>query len=195
MKHLIIFLVFAACSCAVNKSASRGGSPIGLHNLDHYYLKNTVALNSNYNGIVVSDITGFNSLFYCDKSQNARIIKPDFSGQVVVALAFNVADNSRIIFTKAENAGQRINVYGKKTSIKEESESPVAIALLPKCFTAKNVNFYIDGSLVETVSLMSKSSSNIFVNAERREKRITAQKLLRRKIIILPVKLSIGRAC
>ena len=195
MKLLLILLALAVCSCNVNKSASFGGAPIGLRSLNHYYLKNTVALNSSYNGIVVSDIAVFNNFFYCDRRQNAKIIRPDFSGQVVVALAFNAADNSKIIFTKAENAGKQINVYGNKTSIKNESESPVAIAVLPKNFTAKNVNFYIDGNLVETVSLLSKSSSNIFVNSERREKRAIAQKLMRKKIIVLPVKLSIIRAC
>ncbi len=185
-KIFVLFLTITSLSCNINKQASVGGSQIGLRNLNSYYLKNSVALNSSYNGIVVADAENFNDLFYSENRDNQKIITPDFTGQVVVALALNAAENNRITFTKAETKDNRINVYGKVKTERDETETtPIAVATLPKCLDAKEVNFYIDGNLVKTVAVSFKNRHNIFADAEAKEKPSTMGKQLRKKPAII----------
>lgn len=183
MKKLILFIIIiASLSCNTNRQATTG-SQVGLLNLTHYYLKNSVSLNSNYNGMVIANENDFETLFYAENPAGNTVSTPDFKGQLVVALALNRNGNDKMVFAKAEITKNAINIYGKQGTVQSENDSPVAVATVPKYSDAKKVNFFIDGELVKTISVSFKKADAY--TSRNHENQTIAKKDVRKPMTII----------
>ena len=184
-KILIAYLIIVSFACNTNRHLQ--GSQIGLVNLNHYYLKNSVSLDNDYTGIVISNQAIFADVFYADNTTDEKMIVPNFSGQMVIALVVNSIDQDRnITFTKAEINGKYLNVYGNLSDTKEDAETvPTAVATVPKSMDVKEVNFYIDGKLVKTSPVTSKNASNTLIDVTTQEQQQSITKNVRRRPVVI----------
>lgn len=150
-----LFALFSSVllsACSGNRHTS--ASPIGLTPLGNYFVKNTVALPDEYNYKVSVNQADFDQTFGVASTMNNTIIKPDFSGQIAVAVIGKPSSQQQeISFDKATLGGKDLYVYykTKKGNTQSYTSTPLALATVPKAIDVKRVNFYQDSTLVKTV--------------------------------------------
>lgn len=143
-------VLLAACSGNRHASASR----IGMVPLNNYFVKNTVALPDEYNYKVSVSQADFDQAFGVAATMNNAITKPDFSGQVVVAVMGKPSSlQQEIGFESASIGNEDLNVYYKvkKGSAQSYTSAALALAAVPKSNSVKKANFYQDSVLVKTI--------------------------------------------
>lgn len=143
-------VLLAACSANRHTSASR----IGMVPLNNYFVKNTVALPDEYNYKVSVSQADFDQAFGIAATMNNTITKPDFSGQVVVAVMGKPSSvQQEIGFESAALGNGDLNIYYKVKKGSEQSYTSTALALaaVPKSTSVKKANFYQDSVLVKTI--------------------------------------------
>ena len=143
-------VLLAACSGNRYTSASR----IGLVPLNNYFVKNTVALPDEYNYKVSVNQADFDQTFGVAATMNNTITKPDFSGQVVVAVIGKPSSQQQEIgFESAALGNGDLNLYYKVKKGSEQSYTSTALALaaVPRSNSVKKANFYQDSVLVKTI--------------------------------------------
>jgi len=87
-------------------------SKTGLVRLDHYFTKNTVVFPDDVNYRVITRAEDFDNIFGVAQTMDSKVIRPDFSGQTVVAILLPPTNKETFIhFEKAEIAGEEINIY------------------------------------------------------------------------------------
>lgn len=148
-------IILILCGCTGNKNIT--ASKIGLVRLNSYFTKNTVELPDEVNFRVFTKATDFDSTFGVAQTMDTNVVRPDFNGQIVVAvLNHSTNRETKVQIESAEVIGQDINVYysvvdtGKVLGF---TTSPNAVAAIPKVASAKQVNFYTAGTKVKTLAL------------------------------------------
>lgn len=148
----IILGVLLLSACSTNRHTS--ASAIGLTPLGNYFVKNTVTLPDEYNYKVSVSQADFDQIFDVAATMNNTIAKPDFSGQVAVAVMGKPSSQQQeISFEKATLGGKDLYVYYtvKKGGTQSYTSTALALATVPKANDVKRVNFYQDSTLVKTV--------------------------------------------
>ena len=146
---LMIVVLFA---CHAGKKINPG--TVGLVPLNNYFVKNTVPLPEPVNYMFFTRQVDFDNHFGAAKTANNTIVTPDFSGQMVVAVALSpTANKTTLQFDKAEIGGPELNVYYSQTEQGGEQtfrQAPCAVATVPKSLSVKRLNFYNQGNKVKS---------------------------------------------
>lgn len=156
MRKLIVIgiVVFVVAACSVSRQ--QRPSAIGLVPLENYYVPMNNSRDTGYSYQVFTNQADFDREVLQGISA-AVTRRPDFSGQLVVAVIHRGAPNQRkdMVMDSATMAGKQMNVY---YHVKETQTSTVttflpglALATVPKAKSVKDVSFYEDGVLVKTV--------------------------------------------
>ncbi|TXJ29825.1 MAG: hypothetical protein E6Q24_01035 [Chitinophagaceae bacterium] len=151
---LILCGIVLLSACTANRVTN--ASRIGLVPLSNYFVKNTVALPDEYNYKVSVNQPDFDQTFGVAATMNSSITKPDFSGQMVVAVMGKASSQQQeISFDRATIGGKDLNVYYnvKKGSEQSYTSTALALATVPKSGSVKRANFYRDSVLVKTIPI------------------------------------------
>lgn len=151
---LIVALVTLSCNSAKNITASS----IGLVPLDNYFVKNNVTLTDDTTYQAITNNATFENNFGVAKTMDNKIITPDFNGQTVVAVILKPTNkNVSVKLLKATLDGKDLNVYYSITNNGADltyTQTPAAVATVPKALDAKNVNFFSQDVKVKTIPLV-----------------------------------------
>jgi hypothetical protein len=149
MRTIFILLAVSLflAGCGGNKSIT--ASPVGLVNLPGYFTKNTVDLPNEVNYKAITSQAQFDEIFGAAQTAGTEIKKPEFSGQVVVAVILKATNKpTEVKIKKAEIGGADLNVYYSietKNETQSFSTTPTAVAAVPRSQSVKRVNFYAEG--------------------------------------------------
>lgn len=147
---LVAIIVFVSCNSSKKSTPSR----IGTVSLYNYYVKNNVALPDEYNHRVFVDASSFDAFAGTAATMTNQVQRPDFNGQVVVAVAAKPARTWQDLrITGATIGGREMNVYytASKGETKSFNTTAVALATVPKAKNVNTVNFYRDSVLTGKV--------------------------------------------
>lgn len=157
MKNLVkAFVIITMYSCTNAKNIQV--SQVGLVTLDNYFTKNTVTLAADTNYYAFTNQQAFDNIFGVAKTANNTIITPDFHGQTAVAVILKPTNkNVSVKLLKAEMGGKNLNIYysilnnGNDLSY---TQTPTAIATVPRGLDVKYVNFFTGDTKVKTIPLV-----------------------------------------
>ncbi len=130
--------------------------PVTVQMLNGYFLKNTYKLSSDTECILFTNQASFDLALGVAKTMNNKIDKPDFEKNIVAGIALKPAkQKTNIVITKAEKAGEMINVYAEVT-IGEAityTMQPFAVFCFPKEEGVNALNFIVDGKVIRSFPL------------------------------------------
>ena len=136
LSALVVLLLFS-CGTVQNQTPSR----IGLSPLPNY---------SPAPGRFTTDTTFSVYKASADFSGDfspaaAETRRPDFNGQMVVAMVVRNAAQTALQFDRAEVVGKTINVYAQTCRSQDCPAGPALVATIPKVSEATTVRFFING--------------------------------------------------
>ena len=154
LAFLIVIIVMLSCNNTKNIAASS----IGLVPLDNYFVKNNVTLTDDTTYEAITSNVTFENNFGVAKTMDNKIITPDFNGQTVVAVILKPTNkNVSVKLLKATLAGKDLNIYYSISNNGADltyTQTPTAIATVPRALDAKNVNFFSQDVKVKTIPLV-----------------------------------------
>jgi hypothetical protein len=142
----ILLIGMTACTSSRMKNLSS----IGIVPLLQYSARN-LSLKSDTTYQVIQDTLTFRASF----TAAARARKPNFDGQVVVAILTKQLPSQAFRFTRAEVAGKTINVYAQNCQRDTDStceKNSIVLAAIPKVGNARSVHFFVNNEPREVVS-------------------------------------------
>ena len=141
-----------------NNTKNITASSIGLVPLDNYFVKNNVTLTDDTTYEAITSNVTFENNFGVAKTMDNKIITPDFNGQTVVAVILKPTNkNVSVKLLKATLAGKDLNIYYSISNNGADltyTQTPTAIATVPRALDAKNVNFFSQDVKVKTIPLV-----------------------------------------
>lgn len=132
-------------------------SEVGLVPLQGYFVKNNVLLQEEFNYLVITNKGDFDNIFGIAATGNSKIIKPDFSGQVVLAIAGKSSETKKTIWIERAVIGDKeMNVYFSTASggVQTFSSTSLSLAAVPRSRSVRKVNFYKGEALVKKVQVL-----------------------------------------
>ena len=141
-----------------NNTKNITASSIGLVPLDNYFVKNNVTLTDDTTYEAITSNVTFENNFGVAKTMDNKIITPDFNGQTVVAVILKPTNkNVSVKLLKATLAGKDLNIYYSISNNGADltyTQTPTAVATVPRTIGAKNVNFFSQDVKVKTIPLV-----------------------------------------
>ena len=156
MNRLFVSLLATTLLVSCNSSKKATASRVGTVPLYNYYVKNDVALPDEYNHRVLVDASSFDAFAGTAATMTNQVQRPDFNGQVVVAVAARPSRTWQDLrITGATIGGREMNVYytASKGETKTFNTTAVALATVPKAKSVNTVNFYRDSVLTGTATV------------------------------------------
>lgn len=152
-KYSILPLISLIAACSITQPIP---SSVAIVPLDNYFIKNTSQLIEDVNYRAFTSPTTFYNTFGVAKTMENEVRQPNFDGQIVVAVAMKPTNRNVVIrFTKAEINGRHLNVFytvTESSAILTYTQTPMAVATVPKGLDVKDVQFYVKENKVATIS-------------------------------------------
>lgn len=164
---VISMMLCTACSSKASKTEPQPDStatveaapqvlPVTVQTLNGYFLKNTYKLSESTTCILFTDQVSLSKALGVAKTMTNKVDKPDFTKNVVAAVAMQSTQNkTEIVVSKAERIGDVITVYVEATTGEKLSYTmqPLLVFSFPKEEGVNTVNFMMGGKTIQSFPL------------------------------------------